>query len=124
MYDPFSTIKDENANPTEVLSGVKLRHVAYKLHINDAIWRAGPLKFAQGPAWSKDGIVRPTTKRGLPGTHNTKWLKKNSPFKNFQMFPSANPYPSELRQVFRLLKEENHSVARAHPIRQQLVFRQ
>lgn len=124
MSDTFSTINDENANTNKGLSVVKVRDVEYKLDINDSIWKAGPLKFAQAPAWSKDGMVRPTTKRGLPGTHNTKWLKKISPFKNFQIFPSVDPYPSELRQLFRLLNEENPWVARAQQIIQKLVVRE
>ena len=77
MSDTFSTINDENANTNNGLSVVKVRDVEYKLDINDSIWKAGPLKFAQAPAWSKDGMVSPTTKRGLPGPHNTKPLKKN-----------------------------------------------
>ena len=76
MTDTFSTINDENATTNKGLSVVKVRDVEYKLDINDDIWNAGPLKFAQAPAWSQDGMVSPTTKCGLPGTHNPKWLKK------------------------------------------------
>ena len=76
MADTFSTITDENANTNSGLAVVKVRDVEYKLDINDSIWKAGPRKFAQAPAWSKDGMVRPTTKRGLPGTNNTKWHNK------------------------------------------------
>ena len=91
MSDTFSTLNDENANTNKGLSVVKVRYVEYKLDINESIRKAGPQKYAQAPAWSKDGMVRPTTKRGLPGPHNTKWLKKIPPFKNFQIFPSVDP---------------------------------
>ena len=91
MSDTFSTLTDENANTNKGLSVVKVRDVEYKLDINDPIWKAGPLKFAQAPSWSMGGMVRRTTKRVLPGTHNTKWLVKIPQFKQFQIFPSVDP---------------------------------
>ena len=45
------------------------------------------------------------------------------PFKNFQIFPSVDPYPSQLRQLFRILNEENPWVSRAQTIIQKLVVR-
>ena len=92
MSDTFSTINDVNANTNKSLYVVKERDVEYKLDINDSIWKEGPLKFAQAPAWTKDGKLRPTTKRGLPGTYNNKWLQKSSPVKNFNISPSGDPY--------------------------------
>jgi len=115
---------DKTVNQQEGLSIVKVRDIEYKLNIDDSIWKAGPEKFAQAPAWAKDGMIRPTSKRGLASQSNTKWLKKIRPFKNFQIFPSVDPYPSELRQLFRLLNEENPWIARAQQIIQKLVVRE
>ena len=115
---------DENINQKEGISVVKVRNVEYKLDIDDSIWTAGPEKFAQAPGWSKNGQIRPSSARGLPSTNNTKWLKKMDPFKNFQIFPSVDPYPSQLRQLFRILNEENPWVSRAQTIIQKLVVRE
>ena len=98
------TLDEENLNQKEGLSIVKVRDVEYKLDIDDTIWTNGPVKFAQKPAWATQGQKRPPNARGLPGTNNTKWLKKMDPFKNFQIFPSVDPYPSELRQLFRIFE--------------------
>lgn len=117
-------LEDKTINQKEGLSIVKVRDVEFKLDIDDKIWKAGPVKFAQAPAWAKDGMIRPINKRGLPGTNNTKWLKKMEPFKNFQIYPSVDPYPSELRQLFRILNEENPWVKRAQVIIQKLVVRE
>ena len=118
------TLEDKNINQLEGLSLVKVRDVEYKIDINDSIWKAGPVKFAQRPGWSQEGLVRPSSKRGLPTSNNTKWLKKMDPFKNFQIFPSVDPYPSLLRQLFRILNEENPWVNRAQTIIQKLVVRE
>lgn len=124
MSDADSTLEEKTINQQEGLSIVKVRDVEYKLDIDDSIWKAGPVKFAQAPAWAQDGQIRPSSKRGLPGTNNTKWLKKIDPFKNFQIYPSVDPYPSTLRQLFRILNEENPWVARAQQIIQKLVVRE
>ena len=123
MSSADATLENENINQTEGISIVKVRDVEYKIDIDDKIWKDGPVKFAQVPAWSQDGMLRPSSKRGLPSTNNTKWLKKIAPFKNLQIFPSVDPYPSELRQLFRILNEENPWVARAQQIIQKLVVR-
>ena len=115
---------DQNFNQLEGISVVKVRDVEYKIDIDDKIWTAGPVKFAQAPAWAKDGMIRPPSKRGLPTSNSTKWLKKMDPFKNFQIFPSVDPYPSQLRQLFRILNDENPWVARAQQIIQKLVVRE
>ncbi len=112
---------DKNINQLEGISIVKVRDVEYKLDIDDSIWKKGPVKFAQIPAWSARGNIRPESKRGLPTTNNTKWLKKIAPFENFQIFPSVDPYPASLRQLFRILNEENPWVSRAQTIIQKLV---
>ena len=112
---------DKNINQLEGISIVKVRDVEYKLDIDDSIWRKGPEKFAQIPAWAGRGQIRPESKRGLPTTNNTKWLKKMDPFANFQIFPSVDPYPSQLRQLFRILNEENPWISRAQTIIQKLV---
>ena len=117
-------LDDQNINQKEGISVVKVRNVWYDLDIDDSIWTKGPQKFAQLPAWSKRGQIRPESKRGLPSTNNTKWLKKLAPFKNFQIFPSVDPYPSALRQLFRILNEENPWVSRAQTIIQKLVVRE
>ena len=114
---------DENINQKEGISIVKVRDVEYKLDIDDGIWTAGPVKFAQLPGWAKNGQIRPSSSRGLPSSNNTKWLKKMNPFRNFQIFPSVDPYPSQLRQLFRILNEENPWVSRAQTIIQKLVVR-
>ena len=118
-----STTENENINQKEGLSLVKVRDVEYKINIDDSIWTAGPVKFAQTPAWAQNGQIRPTSKRGLATSNNTKWLKKMDPFKNFQIFPSVDPYPSELRQILRILNEENPWIVRAQQIIQKLVVR-
>lgn len=118
-----STLDGKNINQTEGISIVKVRNVEYKIDIDDKIWRAGPEKFAQVPTWSEKGLIRPSSKRGLPTTNNTKWLKKMDPFKNFQIFPSVDPYSSELRQLFRILNEEVSWVNRAQVIIQKLVVK-
>ena len=119
-----TTLDGENLNQKEGLSIVKVRDVEYKLNIDDSIWKSGPVKFAQAPAWASKGSIRPPSKRGLPSTNNTKWLKKMDPFKNYQIFPSVDPYPSQLRQLFRILNEENPWVSRAQTIIQKLVVRE
>ena len=105
----------------EGLSIVKVRNVEYKLDIDDSKWRAGPVKFAQVPSWATNGQIRPSSSRGLPTTNNTKWLKKIDPFKNFQIFPSVDPYPSQIRQLFRILNEENPWIEKSQFIIQKLV---
>ena len=117
------TLDGENLNQKEGLSIVKVRDVEYKLNLDDSIWKAGPLKFAQKPAWAQRGLIRPESKRGLPTTNNTKWLKKIDPFKNFQIFPSVDPYPSQLRQLLRILMEENPWIEKSQLIIQKLVVR-
>lgn len=112
---------DKNINQLEGISIVKVRDVEYKIDIDDSIWKKGPVKFAQIPAWSNRGQIRPESKRGLPSTNNTKWLKKMAPFENFQIFPSVDPYPALLRQLFRILNEENPWISRAQTIIQKLV---
>jgi len=118
-----ATLDDKNINQLEGISLVKVRDIEYKLDIDDKIWTAGPVKFAQAPGWAKNGQIRPSSARGLPSSNNTKWLKKMDPFKNFQIFPSVDPYPSQLRQLFRILNEENPWVSRAQTIIQKLVVR-
>lgn len=118
-----STLDGKTINQIEGLSIVKVRDVEYKLDLNTSIWTAGPEKFAQAPAWAEKGQLRPSSKRGLPTSNNTKWLKKMDPFQNFQIFPSTDPYPSELRQLFRLLNEEVPWVNRAQIIIQKLVVK-
>ena len=115
--------EDENINQKEGISIVKVRDVEYKLDIDASIWERGPVKFAQIPAWSSRGQIRPESKRGLPGTNNTKWLKKMAPFENFQIFPSVDPYPAQLRQLFRILNEENPWISRAQTIIKKLVVK-
>ncbi len=123
MSTAVTTLDDENFNQKNGISVVKVRDIEYKLNLDDSKWNAGPVKFAQTPAWASRGQIRPNTKRGLPSTNNTKWLKKMNPFQNFQIFPSVDPYPSELRQLFRILNEENPWVSRAQSIIQKLVVR-
>jgi len=118
-----STPSDENINQIEGISIVKVRDVEYKLDIDDSIWKAGPVKFAQAPAWAQDGQIRPSSARGLPTSNNTKWLKKLDPFANFQIFPSVDPYPAELRQLLRILNEENPWIEKSQIIIQKLVVR-
>lgn len=124
MSNEELTLEGENINAKEGISIVKVRDVEYKIDLDDSIWTKGPQKFAQIPAWVKRGNVRPESKRGLPTTNNTKWLKKLAPFKNFQIFPSTDPYPSALRQLFRILNDENPWVSRAQTIIQKLVVRE
>jgi len=112
---------DENLNQIEGLSIVKVRDIEYKINLDDSIWKAGPLKFAQMPTWATNGQVRPSSARGLPSTNNTKWLKKMAPFENFQIFPSVDPYPAELRQLLRILNEENPWIVKSQEIIQKLV---
>ena len=119
-----TTLDDENINQKEGLSLVKVRDVEYKINIDDSIWKAGPVKFAQSPAWAKDGMIRPSSKRGLPTSNSTKWLKKIDPFKNFQIFPSVDPYPSELRQLLRILLQENPWIEKSQIVIQKLVVRE
>lgn len=119
-----ATLDGDNINAKKGISIVKVRDVEYKLDIDDSIWTKGPTKFAQMPTWAKNGNVRPDNKRGLPSTNNTKWLKKMAPFKNFQIFPSTDPYPANLRQLFRILNDENPWVSRAQTIIQKLVVRE
>jgi hypothetical protein len=119
-----ATFDDKNINQLEGISIVKVRDVEYKLNIDDSIWRAGPVKFAQIPGWAQNGNIRPPNKRGLPSSNNTKWLKKMAPFQNFQIFPSVDPYPSELRQLLRILNEEHPWIVRAQLIIQKLVVRE
>lgn len=116
--------EDVNINQKEGLSIVKVRDVEYKLNLDDSIWRNGPLKMAQEPSWHQEGMIRPKNKRGLPTSNNTKWLKKMNPFQNFQIFPSVDPYPSELRQLLRILNEENPWIVRSQKIIQKLVVRE
>lgn len=123
MSNADATLDEKNINQQEGISIVKVRDIEYKINTNDKIWKNGPVKFAQTPAWAADGNIRPPSKRGLTSTNNTKWLKKMDPFKNFQIFPSVDPYPSELRQLFRVLNEENPWVSRAQTIIQKLVVR-
>lgn len=123
MSTTEATLDGKTINQLEGISIVKVRDVEYKLDIDDKIWKSGPEKFAQSPAWAERGLVRPESKRGLPSSNNTKWLKKLDPFRNFQIFPSVDPYPSELRQLFRILNEENPWVSRAQTIIQKLVVR-
>jgi len=118
------TLDEKTLNQKEGISIVKVRNVEYKLDIDDSIWRNGPQKFAQMPTWAKGGQIRPPNKRGLPGTNNTKWLKKMAPFKDFQIYPSTDPYPATLRQLFRILNDENPWVSRAQTIIQKLVVRE
>lgn len=123
MSSADSTLEDKTINQKEGISIVKVRDVEYKLDIDPKIWTAGPEKFAQAPGWSEQGLIRPSSSRGLPSSNSTKWLKKMDPFKNFQIFPSVDPYPAELRQLFRILNEENPWVSRAQTIIQKLVVR-
>lgn len=117
-------LDEQNTNQQEGISIVKVRNVEYKLNLDDSIWRAGPVKFAQKPGWAVNGQLRPSSKRGLPSSNNTKWLKKIDPFRNFQIFPSVDPYPSELRQLLRILNEEHPWIVRAQLIIQKLVVRE
>ena len=117
------THDDENSVQEEGLSTVSVRNVEYNIEIDDSIWKAGPVKFAQKPAWAAAGQIRPTSSRNLPTTNNTKWLKKMDPFSNFQIFPSVDPYPSQLRQLFRILLEENPWIEKSQLIIQKLVVR-
>lgn len=117
------TLEDKTLNQLEGLSLVKVRDIEYKINLDDSIWKAGPVKFAQVPAWHQNGQVRPSSARGLPTSNNTKWLKKIDPFKNFQIFPSVDPYPSELRQLLRILNEENPWIEKSQLIIQKLVVR-
>lgn len=119
-----ATLEEGNINQKEGISLVKVRDIEYKINIDDSIWKAGPVKFAQTPAWSQAGLVRPPNKRGLPTSNSTKWIKKIAPFANFQIFPSVDPYPSELRQIFRILNEENPWINKAQRIIQKLVVRE
>jgi len=116
-----ATLEGKNLNQTEGLSIVKVRDIEYKINLDDSIWKAGPVKFAQIPAWHQNGQIRPTSARGLATSNNTKWLKKMAPFENFQIFPSVDPYPSELRQLLRVLNEENPWIVKSQEIIQKLV---
>jgi len=116
-----ATLDDKNLNQLEGLSIVKVRDIEYKINLDDSIWKAGPVKFAQIPAWHQNGQIRPTSARGLATSNNTKWLKKMAPFENFQIFPSVDPYPSELRQLLRILNEENPWIVKSQEIIQKLV---
>ena len=118
------TLTDENSDQEIQYSMVRVRDVDYKLDINTDIWTSGPVKFAQVPAWARNGAIRPPNKRGLPSSNNTKWLRKMDPFRNFQIFPSVDPYTAEQRQLFRILNQENPWVARAQQIIQKLVVRE
>ena len=123
MDNVDDTLDDKNINQLEGISIVKVRDVEYKLELNTDIWTSGPVKFAQAPTWAKNGQVRPTSSRGLPTSNSTKWLKKIDPFKNFQIYPSVDPYPAEIRQLFRILNEENPWIVRSQKIIQKLVVR-
>jgi len=116
-----ATLEEKNLNQTEGLSLVKVRDIEYKLNFDDSIWRAGPVKFAQIPTWASNGQIRPSSARGLATSNNTKWLKKMDPFANFQIFPSVDPYPAELRQLLRILNEENPWIVKSQEIIQKLV---
>ena len=123
MSSTDATLDDKNINQKEGISIVKVRNVEYKLDIDTKIWTSGPVKFAQAPAWSEQGLIRPSSARGLPTSNSTKWLKKMDPFRNLQIFPSVDPYPAELRQLFRILNEENPWISRAQTIIQKLVVK-
>ncbi len=121
MSQEEATLEDINLNQLEGLSLVKVRDIEYKINLDDSIWKAGPVKFAQEPAWHQNGQIRPSSARGLATSNNTKWLKKMAPFQNFQIFPSVDPYPSELRQLLRILNEENPWIVKSQEIIQKLV---
>lgn len=124
MSEVEPTLDEKTINQKEGLSIVKVRNVEYKLNLDDSIWKNGPLKFAQEPAWAANGQIRPSSARGLATSNNTKWLKKMDPFTNFQIFPSVDPYPAELRQLLRILNEENPWIVRSQKIIQKLVVRE
>ena len=123
MSTADDTLDGKTINQLEGLSIVKVRDIEYKIDLDTKIWTAGPVKFAQAPAWSEQGLIRPSSARGLPTSNSTKWLKKMEPFKNFQIYPSVDPYPAELRQLLRILNEENPWISRAQQIIQKLVVR-
>lgn len=124
MSEVEPTLDEKTINQKEGLSIVKVRNVEYKLNLDDSIWKNGPVKFAQTPAWATNGQIRPSSARGLATSNNTKWLKKMNPFQNFQIFPSVDPYPAELRQLLRILNEENPWIVRSQKIIQKLVVRE
>lgn len=124
MSEVEPTLDEQTINQKEGLSIVKVRNVEYKLNLDDTIWKNGPVKFAQTPAWAANGQIRPSSARGLATSNNTKWLKKMDPFQNFQIFPSVDPYPAELRQLLRILNEENPWIVRSQKIIQKLVVRE
>lgn len=124
MSEVEATLDEKTINQKEGLSIVKVRNVEYKLNLDDTIWKNGPVKFAQTPAWAANGQIRPSSARGLATSNNTKWLKKMDPFQNFQIFPSVDPYPAELRQLLRILNEENPWIVRSQKIIQKLVVRE
>ncbi len=117
------TTDGKTINQTEGLSIVKVRNVEFKLDLDESKWTNGPVKFASEPGWHQNGQIRPNSARGLATTNNTKWLKKMDPFQNFQIFPSVDPYPAELRQLLRILNEENPWIVRSQKIIQKLVVR-
>ena len=123
MSDESSTLDDKNINELEGLSIVKVRDVEYKIDLNTKIWTAGPSQFLNVPGWAEKGQIKPSSKRGLPTSNSTKWLKKMDPFKNFQIFPSVDPYPAVLRQLLRILNEENPWIEKSQIIIQKLVVR-
>lgn len=117
------TSDKEVSDQKDDYSVVRVRNVEYKLDIDESKWKDGPQKFAQAPAWAENGLIRPPNKRGLPTSNKTKWLKKIDPLQNFQIFPSVDPYPAQLRELFRVLNEENPWIERSQTIIQQLVVR-
>lgn len=92
------------------------------LDLDTSEWTAGPRRFAQVPSWSKNGMRKPTTKRDLENSKDSKMLKKISPFKNLTIYPSIDPYPPQDRQLWTLLMQKCWPILKANQILQQLTI--
>lgn len=93
-----------------------------QLDLNPKEWTAGPQRFAQVPPWAKNGMRKPTTRRGLEQTKDSKTLNKISPFKNLTIYPSVDPSLPEERQLWKVLMRNCWPILKANQILQQLTI--
>jgi len=93
-----------------------------ELDLNPKVWTSGPQRFAQVPSWAKNGMQKPTTRRGLEQTKDSKILKKIRPFKNLTIYPSVDPSLPEERQLWKVLMRNCWPILKANQILQQLTI--
>jgi len=95
---------------------------ALELDLDLQAFTAGPQRFAQIPSWAANGMRKPTTRRGLETSKDSKHLKKIAPFKNLTIYPSVDPSLPEERALWRVLMRNNWAVLKANQILQQLTI--